>query len=250
MVSPIKKDFGFTVMTGCPVGFENRDGACVLPKVKDFQIVLGNTDDEGLGAGSVSGIVIGVLLAAGLVAMVVMYKRTSEENNKQMLTELSNDQDSQPLFLSGVHNPMYAWYDPNASREATYARLATAQPGDFVVRDLKDAAGVANPMYAIHVKTGKGIIRDEVIAASGTYMTLASASTPQPAFGAVPDLVAYYGANTDQPFVLNVSSVSNPMYSAMYLAGGEDIYDNADIKNSAVLSDAPALAPKRGDLAI
>lgn len=220
------------------------------------QIVLAADAIAGAGgesdSGLIIGIVIGVILLLLLVIGVALFWRNKRMNDQMVLKGLGAVPNptympsvAQPdaavyesvdnsMLVHGVANPMYAWYRPKATKQSVYQELSTAVPGTFVVRDA--LSSVSNPMYCLHVKTPKALIKDVTIDGAPKNITIIN-QRGAPKFDTLPDLVDYYSRPTDQDFVLSSGAVT--AISTM------EVYDNALIKNKRVEASGPAVPLKQ-----
>jgi hypothetical protein len=224
-------------------------------------IVAASGDDKdgksGLSIGAIVGIVLAVLILMIVVIAVVLYVKHQQSEDQRKLDEIrmhtyvtrtSSVSGANPRqFQAGVANEAFPWYDPSAEKQAVYEELGgSSQAGDFKIRD---AGGpMDNPIYHIHVKTPKMLVKDatiETVYYDGDpqpHVRLQEGTGSAPVFAGVPALVEHYASvdNVDAPFKLRLD---NPMYFTGQ--EGLEIYDNAAVKNEVVLeNDAPNLPSK------
>lgn len=204
---------------------------------------------------------------------VTMDAKSTFQHNEAFDNPTFVDAQQTVAFVPGVSNPLYEWYAPDLTRQDAAGELTDRPDGAFVVRDSKATPGwhilgVKAGNQVLHEK----IRRDE----EGLYELVPSNNEPQPAFYSLPDLIHYYGSQREEvPFTLDFSGFSNPMYAVVatsaaesssnghyaaagpwmrdmnapmvplkesqmhtvqQLAGGEDIYTNAQEANEALSS--------------
>lgn len=226
-----------TSTTAAPVTDEN--GNVIDPSV-NFEESSSST--AGLAAPALAGIVVGVvalMLLVVLVVVIVMRRRHQEEqfvSAKSIYGGHDNPMFVSPQYASatptaqseptyeysmafqpGMTNPLYAWYQPDYTRQETTNELLSAPIGSFIVRDSKATPG----WHMLGVRTDEAVIHEKVRRTDdGFYELVPSNNRAQPAFPDLPSLVGYYGsAETDAGFRLSVSSLDNPMYNASAHAG-------------------------------
>ncbi|EGD75710.1 hypothetical protein PTSG_07827 [Salpingoeca rosetta] len=211
---------------------------------------LGSQRDASasLASSTIAGIAVGIVALLVLVALVVVLvvrrRRTEdlyESSTKalQSVRAMDNPTFVAPqygvqgeggeaqytysmAFQPGMSNPLYAWYQPDYTRQETTNELLSAPQGSFIVRDSKATPG----WHMIGVRTEEAVIHEKIRRTDdGFYELVPANNRPQPAFPDLPSLVGYYGsANSDAGFTLNVSSLDNPMYaqSSMGAASSSD----------------------------
>ena len=119
-------------------------------------------------------------------------------------THTNTANDIQP----GMSNPMYAWYQPNMSRQECEEYLATQSEGAFVIRDSSFTPG----WHMLGVKTPNGIVHERIkLHQDGTYALLPSTGAQQPNFLALPDLVGHYATAKRQGVAFSLA-LDNPIY--------------------------------------
>lgn len=198
----------------------------------------GNTDlrqstssDSSASTGLIVGAVVGgvCLIALIAVAVILVQRRRSDpallfhqDGSKTYMNNPTYRSPQEPVyaetdpqyqtvaFVPGVSNPLYEWYQPDMTRAECTERLTEATPGTFFVRDSKATPG----WHMIGVRTESAVVHEKIKRSDdGTYELLPASSAPQPAFRDVPTLVSHYTEPRDDvPFVLDASSMSNPMY--------------------------------------
>jgi len=190
-----------------------------------------NASSATLGGGAVAGIIIGCIVGILLILIVllVLARRRGQKAGHKQLTDVDAEaqaavfnngfikEDTYDVpthvavetdFEPGVANPMYAWYQPNMSRQECEEYLATQGEGAFVIRDSSFTPG----WHMLGVKTGNQIVHERIkLNQDGTYELLPSAGMHQPNFPVLPDLVSHYAAVKREgiPFSL---ALDNPIY--------------------------------------
>jgi len=216
--------------------------------------VLGSSN--AIGAGSIVGIVIGVV--AGLVivlfvVLIVLRRRKdaarkpltdvdaegqAEVFNNGFIKEVTYDTPNHAApendFEPGVNNPMYAWYQPQMSRQECEEYLSTRGEGAFVIRDSSFTPG----WHMLGVKTGNAIVHERIkLNQDGTYELLPSTGAHQPGFKLIPQLVDHYAAVKRQGVGFSLAT-DNPIYDNHLLQAAPRAADNT---NNFSDPDAPAL---------
>jgi hypothetical protein len=124
------------------------------------------------------------------------------------------------MFVPGASNPLYSWYQPDASKESCMSQLQDAEAGSFIVRDFAPTPG----WHMIHVRVYQDVLSEKIrMTQEGHYQLVGEAINPRgrmPSFGALPELVKHYASPQQQEFPVCLT-VSNP------------IYDNSNLANRA-----------------
>lgn len=205
-----------------------------------------NSNSDSMAASAFAGIAIGaaalIVLIVLILVLVIRRRRQAslEENYLEHVKTLDNPTFVSPnytsfkngednytysmAFQTGVTNPLYAWYQPDYTRQETTNELLSAPEGSFIIRDSKATPG----WHMLGVRTDQAVIHEKIKRTEdGLYELVPSNSKPQPAFPDLPSLVGFYGnCQGDVPFTLNVSSMANPMYSANF--SSSDNYEAVD----------------------
>eukprot|EP00049_Salpingoeca_infusionum_P000948 m.43833 g.43833 ORF g.43833 m.43833 type:complete len:1793 (+) comp10800_c0_seq1:242-5620(+) len=219
-------------------------------------------------------VVCGVVLLAAIVAVVLLVRRNSSNVSVYASGSFKPESATVPMsnpmyaaaqsglpasnFLTGTANPLYAWYQPDRSREACVADLRAKRPGAFVVRDYKPTPG----WHMLHVKTPSNTVFDAKIRydqTAGLYDVLTSSTEPR--FATVPELVNHYSTisrsstlpcaltldqdiTTRQGLAIeeDVAAPALPLKDGQrtmiqQMAAGSDIYDNTAHARAALAGD-------------
>jgi len=184
----------------------------------------------GVGSGAIAGIIIGVgvgVLLIALVALIVVRRRKQKNTkgisdidaeaqvavfNNGFMKEDTYDTPMHPAvdtdFEPGVDNPMYAWYQPQMSRQECEEYLMSQGEGAFVIRDSSFTPG----WHMLAVKSSNTVLHERIkLHADGTYEMLPSTNASQPAFRGIPDLVDHYAACRRDGVGFSLA-LDNPIY--------------------------------------
>lgn len=220
-------DFG-TFQCSCPAGFNAvvANTACDVGDNENLAKELANNPDGSKASSAatmgplIGGLIAGIVVVALVfLVLVVKHRRNrltaQQAKNAAALAAHAAAADAAAaarnarlasLSALPVGNPMYnisatSWYDPAASKEDTYATLASLQVGSFSVRDL-DAG------YMLHVRTER-CVEDVYIQKTDTvlYMEI----QPKEQFTSLSNMVKHYCEHKMAPH-LPLLCMSNPMY--------------------------------------
>jgi len=228
------------------------DGPLVVPCTP---VVEKSAAASSLAGGIVAVIAIGVIFLVVLVSLVlVVFFKNKRKMDQSVLHLTASGEEAinagfvpkitQGGFEAGVANPMYDWYRPSMTRQASSDHLEPLAEGAFVVRD-----SAATPGWHMMVLKHENTILHEKIMLNndGEYELLPSKSNrKQPAFATLPELVEYYKQERDEsPYILCGGGDSNPIYDNHCLGASR----KGEAKPGYVLTDpnAPQLPLKRKD---
>jgi uncharacterized membrane protein len=196
----------------------------------DVQVEFKNEGSSALAGGAIAGIIIAVIVCMLLVLFVLLVVMRRKQNRaKSGLDDvdaagqaavfnngfIKEDAYTLPTrnaiecdFEPGVANPMYAWYQPQMSRQECEEMLAGMGEGAFVIRDSSFTPG----WHMLGVKTGNQIVHERIkLHADGTYELLPSTGAHQPNFRVITELVDHYAAVKREGVNFSLA-VDNPMY--------------------------------------
>ena len=252
----------------CNPGYSGDNCETFMPTVPTTPPVIlthapkSAASSAGLTAGATAGVVVGILVAVliALIVVLVVVRRSKAQKGESMtdvdaegqaavfnngfMKEETYDMPIQAAvdagFEPGVANPMYAWYQPQMSRQECEDYLNSQAEGAFVIRDSSFTPG----WHMLAVKASSSILHERIkLHADGTYELLPSTNAHQPNFRAIPDLVEHYAVCKREGINFSLA-LDNPIYDNHLLHAAPQVVKQIDMSDDA---DAPVVPMRENE---